>query len=199
MGRDNILKKKHLVSVLLALLGMILNVESIPGVDEPLVGHLFAGKVARVHDFLGELLTLLLELVVQDKDADLGLGDLLALGTELLGLELEILGELADSVSESAAGVVDLIDNEDVAADEGGLGRVKVEPLGLDDLGFGGDGGLVVLVVSLPDFEVLVEGEADGLDGDVLVVLLLEEGSLHKMEEDDVEGKWEEYVSESSK
>lgn len=199
MGRDNILKKKHLVSVLLALLGMILNVESIPGVDEPLVGHLFAGKVARVHDFLGELLTLLLELVVQDKDADLGLGNLLALGTELLGLELEILGELADSVSESAAGVVDLIDNEDVAADEGGLGRVKVEPLGLDDLGFGGDGGLVVLVVSLPDLEVLVEGEADGLDGDVLVVLLLEEGSLHKMEEDDVEGKWEEYVSESSK
>lgn len=170
----------HLVSVLLALLGMILNVESIPGVDEPLVGHLFAGKVARVHDLLGELLTLLLELVVQDKDADLGLGDLLTLGTELLRLELEILGELANSVGKSAASVVDLIDDEDVAADEGGFGRVKVEPLGLDDLGLGGDGGLVVLVVGLPDLEVLVEGEADGLDGDVLVVSLLEEGSLHK-------------------
>lgn len=115
---------------------------------------------------------------MKDKDTDLGLGDLLALGAELLGLELEILGQLTDSIGEGAAGVVDLVDNEDVAADEGGFGRVKVEPLGLDDLRLGGDRGLVVLVVGLPDLEILVEGEADGLDGDVLVVLLLEEGSL---------------------
>lgn len=170
--------KEHLVGVILALLGMVLDVESVPGVNEPLIGHLFAGKVARVHDLLGELLTLLLELVVKDKDTDLGLGDLLALSAELLGLELEILGQLTDGVGEGAAGVVDLVDNEDVAADEGGFGRVKVEPLGLDDLGLGCDGGLVVLVAGLPDLEVLVEGETDGLDGDVLVVLLLEEGSL---------------------
>lgn len=156
---------------------MVLDIKGIPRVDKPLVGHLLACKIPSVHDLVGQLLTLLLELVVEDKDTDLGLGDLLALGTELLGLDLEILGQLPHGVGQCAAGIIDLIDNQDVAADEGGLGGVKVEPLGLDDLGLQGEG-LIVLMGGLPDLEILVERQTDGLDGDVLVVLLLQEGSL---------------------
>lgn len=168
---------ERLVGVVARLLGMVLDIKGIPGVDKPLVGHLLACEIPPVHDLVGQLLTLLLELVVEDKDTDLGLGNLLTLGTELLGLDLEILSQLPHGVGQCAAGIIDLIDNQDVAADEGGLGGVKVEPLGLDDLGLQGDG-LIVLMGGLPDLEILVERQADGLDGDVLVVLLLQESSL---------------------
>lgn len=84
---------------------------------------------------------------------------------------LDVLFELAHGVIESGAGVVNLVDNEHVLADQvGHFQRRQVEPLCAGDLGAGsffrGVGA-----------EGLVERETDGLDGDVGVAGFLEEGA----------------------
>lgn len=104
---------------------------------------------------------------MEDKDGKLRLG---LVATHLLAGNLDVLLELADGILEGGTGVVDLIDNEDALADEvlhvaeGG----QVEPLGAGDLGAGG---LDVRVLA----ELLIEGQTDGLDGDVGRAGLLEE------------------------
>lgn len=106
---------------------------------------------------------------MEDKDAELGLG---VIATQLLASSLDILLKLLDSVLERCAGIVNLVDNQDSLADEvlhlaeGG----QVQPLSAGNLGAGD----LNLRVST---EGLVEREADGLDGDVGRVGLLEERS----------------------
>lgn len=96
---------------------------------------------------------------MENKDAKLGLG---RIGSDPLAGKLDILLKLLDGILERRPGVVDLVHNQDSLADEvlhlaqGG----EVEPLGAGDL-----------CANLLDLGVvaqgLVQGEADGLDGDV--------------------------------
>lgn len=105
---------------------------------------------------------------VQNKDGEVGLG---LVSAHPLPRGLNILLELLDGVLQGGAGIVNLVDDEDVLADEvlHGAEGGHVEPLGAGDLG----AGLLDLVVA----ERLVEGQTDGLDGDVGGAGLLEEGS----------------------
>ena len=96
---------------------------------------------------------------MQDKHKELCL---LILPSHTPGLLLDILCEFLNGVLEGRTGIVDFIDNQDVLSNKvasfyGG----EVEPLGAGDLGSEGlFGGVWV-------GEFFVEGEADGLDGDV--------------------------------
>lgn len=110
---------------------------------------------------------------MQHKDAKLGLG-VLALEAQLLPGGLDVLLQLLDGVLEGGAGVVDLVDDEDLLAYEVlHLAEAgQVQPLGACDL----LARLLDDAVAVGAAEGLVEGEADGLDGDVGAPWLLEEG-----------------------
>lgn len=96
---------------------------------------------------------------------------LLALTAQLLLCNLNILLQLANSILERCTGVVDLIDDQDVLANQvRHLERAEIEPLGTCDVG---GGGLDIGVGA----QVLVEGETDGLDRNVGVARLAKEGS----------------------
>jgi hypothetical protein len=99
---------------------------------------------------------------------------LLALTTELLLRLLNILLELAHGILKSCPGVIDLIDDQDVLANQvGHLERAQVQPLSAGDLGAGDLLGITAAVI-------LVEGQTDSLDGDVGVTGTLEEGSIRQ-------------------
>lgn len=145
------------------------NIRSFPRIINPDISNGPGRGIASMENILGESTLLRLILVVQDEDAEIRL---LALTTEFLDGGLDVLFEFADGVFEGCAGVVDFIDNQDIFADEvGHFERGQVEPLGAGDFCAG-----------LFDFrvfacaELFVEGEADGLDGDVGRAGLLEEG-----------------------
>lgn len=108
---------------------------------------------------------------MEHKDAELCLG-VLALEAELLPGGLDVLLQLLDSVLEGGAGVVDLVDDEDLLAYEVlHLAEAgQVEPLGAGDL-------LAGLLDDAVAAEGLVQRQADGLDGDVGAPGLLEEGA----------------------
>lgn len=109
---------------------------------------------------------------VKHKDAKLCLC-VLALEPELLPGGLDVLLQLLDGVLEGGAGVVDLVDDEDLLAYEVlHLAEAgQVEPLGAGDL----LPWLLDHAVAVGP-ERLVERQADGLDGDVGAARLLEEG-----------------------
>lgn len=103
---------------------------------------------------------------VQNKDEEVSL---LALTTKLLLSQLDILLKLAHSIFQCGTGIIDLVDNEDVLADQvGHLEGAQIKPLGASDLGAGDLFGITTA-------EVLVEGQANGLNGDVGVTGSLEE------------------------
>lgn len=106
---------------------------------------------------------------MEDKDAKLSLG--LITAHFLAGL-FNVLLKLLDGILESGTGVINLVDNQDALANKV-LERTKgsqVKPLGTGDLG---SGSLNLGIVS----ELLVQGQANGLDGDVGGAGLLEERS----------------------
>lgn len=97
---------------------------------------------------------------------------LLGLTAELLLRLLNILLELAHGILKSCPGVIDLIDDQDVLANQvGHLERAQVQPLSAGDLGAGD-------LLGITAAEILVERQTDGLDGDVGVTGTLEEGSI---------------------
>lgn len=103
---------------------------------------------------------------MQNENKEVGL---LALPTKLLLRKLDILLKLTDGILERRPRVVDLIDDENVLADQvGHLQRAEIQPLCAGDLGTGDFLGVAAT-------EILVEGQADGLDGDVGITLALEE------------------------
>jgi hypothetical protein len=105
---------------------------------------------------------------VQHKDAKVRL---LTLAAQLLHRGLDVLLQLSHRVLERCPRVVHLVNDEHVLADQvGHLEGRQIEPLCAGDF----CAGLLDFGVSA---ELLVEGEADGLDGDVGRVALLEEGS----------------------
>ena len=114
---------------------------------------------------------------MQNKDAKLGLGGVVA--ARALARSLDILLQLLDGVLERGARVVDLVDNEDVFANQVcHFQRGQVQPL---CAGYDGPGGFDVGVRGIRGGgggELFVEGEADGLDGDVGRAFALEEGSV---------------------
>lgn len=148
---------------------MLLNVNGLPGVVDPDVTNGAGGVVAFGDHVVGESALLGLVLVVQDKDAKLRLGLRRAIGHLLAGL-LDVLLELLDGVLEGGAGVIHLVDNQDALANQVlhvAQGR-EIEPLRAGDLGAGRlDLGVLA--------ELLVQREANGLDGDVGRPGLLEE------------------------
>lgn len=107
---------------------------------------------------------------MEDKDAELSLGSGSTV-THALTSNLNVLLELLDGVLEGCSGVVDLINDKDSLSDEvlHLAESGQVEPLCSGDLGAGG----LDFVVA----ERFVEGETDGLDGDVGSATLLEERS----------------------
>jgi len=105
---------------------------------------------------------------VQHVNEEVGL---LALTAKLLPSQLHVLLQLTHGVFQGRAGVVNLVDDEDVLADQvGHLERAQVEPLCTGDLGSRDLLGIITA-------EVFVEGQADSLDGDVGLTGALEEGS----------------------
>lgn len=95
---------------------------------------------------------------LKDKDEEVGL---LVGAAKLNGSLLDVLLELGDGVLQGGAGVVNLVDNQDVLADKiRVLDGAEVEPLGARD---GVANGLLGALVG----ELLVQREADRLDGDV--------------------------------
>jgi hypothetical protein len=94
---------------------------------------------------------------------------LLALTAKLLLRLLDILLQLAHGILESCPGVIDLIDDQDVLANQvGHLEGAQVEPLSAGDLGTWD-------LLGITAAEILIEGQTDGLDGDVGVTGALEE------------------------
>lgn len=105
---------------------------------------------------------------MQNKDEEVGL---LALAAELLLGNLDILLELAHGILEGSTGVIDLIDNQNILANQvGHLEGAHVEPLCAGDLGTGD-------LLGITTAKILVERETDGLDGNVGVAGALEERS----------------------
>ncbi len=99
---------------------------------------------------------------------------LLPLTAELLLCLLDILLQLAHGIFEGRPGIIDLIDDEDVLANQvGHLEGAQVEPLGTGHLGAGD-------LLGITAAEILVEGQTDGLDGDVGVTGTLEERSIRE-------------------
>lgn len=105
---------------------------------------------------------------VQNKDAKLSL----AIHTQFLSGSLNILLQLLDGVFEGGPSVIDLVDDQDILANQVfHLAQAgQVEPLCARDLGSG-------LLNDIVAIELFVEGETDSLDRDVGVTRLLEEGS----------------------
>lgn len=145
------------------------NILGFPGIADPDVGEGDGGNVVVGLDHvLGQSAPLGLVLVVQDKD---GKGRLLGGAAEPLGGNVDVLLQLAHGVLERGARVVDLVNDEDVLADQvGHFERRQVQPLGAGDLCAGHFLGRL-------GAQRLVERQADGLDGDVWVAGLLEEGA----------------------
>lgn len=138
---------------------MEVNVLGIPWIGDPCVFNLLAHNVAAgVHDAGWKVCLFGLFLVVENKHQELGGG-----GQAQLPFHLgDVLLELGDRIVERGSGVIDLVDDDHVFADK----RVQVvaqvaeiKPLGPDDLLADG--------VRLGVAHVLVERQADGLDGDV--------------------------------
>jgi hypothetical protein len=110
----------------------------------------------------------LIKTYVQNEDEEVGL---LALATELLLGKLDILLQLAHGVLQSCTGVIDLINDKNVLADQvGHLEGAHVKPLCAGDLGAGNLFGIATT-------KILVEGETDGLNGNVGVAGALKEGT----------------------
>jgi len=119
-----------------------------------------------LHHIGGQNTLLGLVLVVQDEDEEVSL---LALTTKLLLRQLDILLQFTDSVFQGGTGVIDLVDNQNVLADQvGHLEGAHVQPLSTGDLGTGDFLGITAA-------EVLVQRETDGLDGNVGVTGALKE------------------------
>lgn len=105
---------------------------------------------------------------MQDKDKKIGL---LALATKRLLRDLDILLQLADGILERSAGIINLVDDENVLSNEvGHLEGTQIQPLGAGDLGTRDLFGVTTA-------QVLVQRQADSLDGDVGIAGPLEEGS----------------------
>lgn len=182
-------------AVVAALVGqsvVLIDVDGLPRVVDPDIADGAGGSVSALDHILGQSTLLGLVLVLsqksvkssfrildalrqsaatymEDKDAKLSLG---LITTHLLTGLLNILLELLDGILESGTGVIDLIDNQDALANKV-LERTKgsqVEPLGTGDLG---SGSLNLGIVS----ELLVQGQANSLDGNVGRAGLLEERS----------------------
>lgn len=146
------------------------NSRSFPRIVNPNIPHGPRGNIPSLQDILGKCTLLRLILVVQDKDAE---ARLLPLAAQLLHCSLDVLFQLADRIFKRCPRIIDLVDDQHVLADQvGHLQRRQVQPLcsryfcaGLLDV-FVGAGA-----------ELLVEGEADSLDGDVGAAGGFEEGS----------------------
>lgn len=104
---------------------------------------------------------------MQDKDLKLSLGPLVA-GLDPGGLD--VLLKLLDGVLERGACVVDLVDDEDALAEQVAhlAEAAQVEPLRARDLG-------PRRLLHRVGRQLLIQRQADGLDGDVGVAGLLEE------------------------
>lgn len=147
----------------------IQNLHGLPWVVDPSVTNSDSRDVTTlVHHVLGELALLLLVLVMEDEDRELG-----GLGTParlLCGLG-DVLLQLLHGVLEGGPGVVDLVNDQDVLADQvGHLEAAQIQPLGPCDFG----AGLLDLGVGT---ERLVQREANSLDRDVRAAGGLEERS----------------------
>lgn len=105
---------------------------------------------------------------MQNEDKEVSL---LALTTKLLLSNLNILLKLTHSVLQSCTGIIDLIDNENVLANQvGHLERAHIQPLCAGDLGTGD-------LLGITTTQVFIEGETNSLNGDVGVTGALEEGA----------------------
>lgn len=173
---------------------MLFDVGRLPRVANPLIAYCASGHVAAlVHHILwksallwlifvlffggeyvsslsmpSDILCLLRSTHMQHKDAEFGL----SLNTELLPCGLNILLQFLHSVLEGGASVVDFIDNQNFLANQilHFAETREIKPLGAGDL-------LARLLDNVVCGELLVERQANGLDGNVGHAGLLEEGS----------------------
>lgn len=112
---------------------------------------------------------------MQNEDKEVSLQVLLFVPKrELILGFLNIVLELLHGVLEGCAGIIDLVDDKNVLANQVGHRGVHVEPLQASDLGAGD---LLDAVCA----QLLVEGQTDGLDRDVRLTRSLEEGSVRQV------------------
>lgn len=143
------------------------NIHSLPRIANPVITARPCSNILALNNLLRQRTLFRLILIMQHKDRE---SRLLALTTRLLLHLANILLELADGILERRPGVIDLVDDENVLADQvANLQRRQVEPLGARDLGAGRLDGVGA--------EGLVQAEANGLDRDVGAAGLLQEGA----------------------
>lgn len=100
---------------------------------------------------------------------------LLALAAKLLLRLLHIFFQLAHRILQGRPSIVHLIHNQNILANQvGHLKRAQVQPLCTGDLGARNFLGVTTA-------EVLIEGQTDGLDGDIRVASALQEGSANEL------------------
>jgi hypothetical protein len=151
--------------------------------------------ISRENSLLGLVLVLLVDLVsslasivkpnascprityVKHKDKEVRL---LSLASKLLLCLLDVLLELANRILQSSPGVVDLIYNKDVLANEiCHLQRTEVQPLCPSHLGSRNLFGVATA-------KILIERKTDGLDRNVRFASTLEERPIKKSSQTDV-------------
>ena len=136
---------------------MLIDIHRLPRVADPLVADRLSSEIPTLDDIFRELTLLGLVLVVQHEDAEAGL---LALAAKLLLCLDDVLLELLDGVLKRCPCVVDLVNDQDVLADQvRHLERREIEPLCAGDFGAG--------LFDWVSAEGFIQGEANGLDGDI--------------------------------
>ena len=165
---------EDVVALLDGHLCVVDDVLGLPRVGVPQVRDGLGGEVSVlvVDDLWWEVGLLWLHLVVEDEDAECGLHLWVLLEVDALsgGLISGVLLELAEGVVEGGSGVVDLVDDENVLADQVELALLVVDPLGALD----GDTELLGLTIT-SSVDVLVQGEDNSEDAHSGHTLLLEE------------------------
>ena len=133
------------------------HLHSLPRIADPDISHGLSRNVVVVDDIGLQYTLLLLILIMKDEDRE---GCLLALTAEFALSLLDIFLQLLNCIFERRPGIIDLIDNENVFANQvGHLETAEIEPLRARDLGAGSLDGVAA--------QALIEGQADCLDRDV--------------------------------
>jgi hypothetical protein len=152
---------------------VFINISRLPRIADPHVWYRDSSEIAILFDHVfRKMAFLLLVFVMQHEDGELSLFR----STLLFPCCFHIFLQLTDGVFEGRSGVIHFVDDEDVLADQvGHFEGGEIQPLGAGDFG----AGLLDLSVT---GELLVEGETDGLDGDVGRAGLLEERSVVRLQ-----------------
>ena len=158
---------------------LIQYIRRLPRIINPHIPHRPRRHIApTLHHSLRQLTPFVLVLIMQHEHTKPRL-QALSFPARRARRRIDILLQLAHRILERGARVVDLVDDQHALANEiAHLERGEVEPLRAGYFGAGRFGGTVGRGGGIGGGEGFVEGEADGLDGNVRAAGLFEEGTV---------------------